>query len=158
MRSLYERPRPAPGLVKIFNVYRILQPDGSSYDVGRFFRVETFWMRYGAGVRDSGRPLAPVSVTAVRGMNWYYADGAGYSVMQYDSSGNLGPVFAYPGVPPPMSPRTLRRYLRDLQERAGKPLPYEQEILRQPLHEHMPGYDRLLIDKDGNVWARPAFN
>jgi hypothetical protein len=153
--QLRERIGLPQGLLRIHDPYIRLNADGSSVSLGRFFRVETYWVPDGGdGVVDIGRLLAPRAAAVTHGDRWYYTNGSGYSLVQYGSTGQAEVAYVHPDVPPLVTDRQLARLLDERLRLVGPDFRFERELRAQSTYDRMPGYDRLMVDHDGNVWAR----
>jgi hypothetical protein len=144
-----------PGLRRSYRRHVVLHPDGAVSELGRFFRVESYWQAIGKDIVDAGRPFGRQGLTSVRGNEWFYSDGEEYRIEQYDMAGRLRGVYSYPAEPRPVTRRDLEEYLTAFRARVGGPTLREELLRRSPLPERMPAYARLVIDREGNVWAEP---
>lgn len=149
---------PAPdkaGYRAIQEDYFIQDPDGSIQPVGRFLMTESHWIPLGTGeIIDVGLPFGRVGSVVSNGSEWFFSDGSNYSVVQLGTDGGVVARFSNPTPPRRVTDRDLDAWIA-LRKPDGEPWSLEREVRRIPLHENIPAYDRLLLDRSGNLWAKP---
>lgn len=139
------------GLQRVYRRHFVRHPDGSTSELGRFFRGESYWQAIEGDIVDAGRPFGREGLTAVSDSNWFYSGGDEYRVEQYDMAGRLRRVFSFPAQPRSVTQRDLEEYLKEI-----NPSSLREHLLRRaPQPDRMPAYARLMIDRQGTVWAAP---
>jgi hypothetical protein len=153
--GVIEPPSAGAGYSAFFEHFHVRETYTPDRPVGRYFSTETYWLAVdGDVVMDIGQPFGRVGSVIVYNTGWFFTEGAGYYVTQYDSSGSAVASFSFPTDPPPLTERHLDQWVAERRP-GGGPWRFERAVRQIPLHETLPGYVRLLTDSAGNLWAKP---
>jgi hypothetical protein len=145
----------APGLNTINEQVSVGHANGSSTNLQQVFFRQTYYHVVGERLADFGLPFGRAGLLAVRGQEWFYADGAEYRVERYDKTGVLRGVYVYTAEPPPVRQEDFELLLNQMRRGRAQPSTAEQVLRQTPLPKRMPAYAALKVDRAGNVWARP---
>lgn len=122
--------------------------------------------RYRPGAAPGGRPggfhFQPSFAVAVGDHGYLATEGDSYSIEAYDANGHLARIIRLARDPRPVTDEVKAVYEQEIRDRfreagdrveGGSPEELIQRALSAPYPPHLPTFEWLHVDPEGNIWA-----
>jgi hypothetical protein len=135
------------------------QADGSAADTLAFVSGDEMyrWSSSAGGIASFRSPFGRTRTAVVHGDSIYTGDGSSFEIWDLDDSGELVRIIRRDVEPEPVDDSAIRALEAGILQRT------ERENLRRERNRmfsewtypaFQPSYDRLLLDRGGNLWVR----
>jgi hypothetical protein len=129
---------------------------GKLTPIARVLRVERFrWWGPKYGAKDD-LPFGRRGSVAVGATTWFYTDGSAFAIEERTPSGQLQAIIRVQRARTPVSPEAIKRFgaVRLSRIESARRPEYAQALAWLSYPKTEPAYTALLVDSQGQLWAR----